>query len=479
MTNTQLITRSQMDDLIAARDGALSLFEQAAEMRSKAAEMASQAVAAMSAFRGIYQNRALGQATLAQFADIAETNFDSRSCLDAARKVVDGTGWQHMRNVMNLDQIMDADARSQFTESLGDDVLEFTQDNVSATVETLLLDSKNIFRRGLARAFSKLSPRFKSHDGFKLKKRMIIEGLFDQWGTMNCRTNFDAVDDIERIFAILDNQLPDVGALQRKIRDERRKINNHLQPFQSEHETEYFGIRCFKNGNAHIWFRREDLVEKANLELAAWYGEVLADAFTDEDLEGDLLSKTGLPSKDLAFYATPEHVANKIVNKLNINKDRSELTGKRVLEPSAGEGGLVKPLLLKGAIVDAIEYHAERVNKLNALQHSNLKVVQANFLQVAPNPVYDFVVMNPPFYGTHWMEHVVHGLSFLKKGGRLVTVLPISASNGTSAKHVKFHKWVQTVSRSYYSGQFQDLPEESFKSSGTNINTVILTIEKK
>ncbi len=132
-----------------------------------------------------------------------------------------------------------------------------------------------------------------------MKDRIIITAMFDKYGTKNSGTAFDAVDDIERIFAILDSKTPVVGALRRQISDERRELrrSNVFEGFQSVHETEYFGIKCYKNGNAHIWFRRDDLVKKANLELAAWYGEVLADAFTDEDLEDDLLSKSGLRQK--------------------------------------------------------------------------------------------------------------------------------------------------------------------------------------
>ena len=79
----------------------------------------------------------------------------------------------------------------------------------------------------------------------------------------------------------------------------------------------------------------------------------------------------------------------------------------------------------------------------------------ANFLQVAPDPTFDAVVMNPPFYGKHWLKHLSHAMQFLKPGGRLVCILPATA-------HYDHDEAV---------GDWRDLPVGSFASSGTNVPT--------
>ena len=134
---------------------------------------------------------------------------------------------------------------------------------------------------------------------------------------------------------------------------------------------------------------------------------------------------------------------------------------------------MARALLAKGAKVDAIEIDESRCVALRAID--GLNVTRANFLRQEAVPVYDKVVMNPPFYGTHWMEHVVHAFDFLAPGGSLVAVLPITAELGMTAKHKAFRKWAKDHT-SGYGRLFQDLPAESFMESGTRVNTVTITL---
>ena len=99
-----------------------------------------------------------------------------------------------------------------------------------------------------------------------------------------------------------------------------------------------------------------------------------------------------------------------------------------------------------------IEYDAARAEQARAKGHS---VMTANFLQVAPDPRFDAVVMNPPFYGRHYKLHLDHAVKFLKPGGVLVCILPATAhyDHGTTI------------------GRWTDLPVGSFASSGTNVPT--------
>jgi len=152
--------------------------------------------------------------------------------------------------------------------------------------------------------------------------------------------------------------------------------------------------------------------------------------------------------------------------------------GSRVLEPSAGTGNMVRPLLQEGARVTAVEIELSRVHALEAVAQAddNLTVVHANFLRFPTDPTYDAVVMNPPFFGTHWMEHVLHAFDFLAPGGTLVAVLPVTAELGDSRKHRTFRAWADE--HTPYGVPFRDLPAESFAESGTRINTVILTLRK-
>lgn len=91
------------------------------------------------------------------------------------------------------------------------------------------------------------------------------------------------------------------------------------------------------------------------------------------------------------------------------------------------------------------------------------QVQTANFLQVEPAPIFDVVLMNPPFYGKHYQTHVKHALKFLKPGGVLYAVLPESAAGAHG--YIDRPDWGQD--------EWEDLPVGSFSNSGTNINTGI------
>ena len=132
--------------------------------------------------------------------------------------------------------------------------------------------------------------------------------------------------------------------------------------------------------------------------------------------------------------------------------------GERVLEPSCGCGRILDALRAKGAKdLLGIEVDPGRAAEARAKGHS---VQRANFLETVPTGDYDHVVMNPPFFGTHYARHVEHALRYLKPGGTLTAILPATAR----------------YDHGLLSGFWQDLPVGSFSESGTNVNTCILTI---
>jgi len=59
--------------------------------------------------------------------------------------------------------------------------------------------------------------------------------------------------------------------------------------------------------------------------------------------------------------------------------------------------------------------------------------------------------------------------------------LPATVEFGESKAHVEFRKWAMAHGAKTYAGEFQvsDLPMGSFKESGTNVSTCILTLEKR
>jgi len=391
--------------------------------------------------------------------------FSADQSREVFRKHTDACVWIHLIDAMGMSRLMDATAKEDFHKQLQKEVPEVNEGNVYATLASLHGDANLIFQRGLAVAFSSLDKRFKSHDAFQLGSRVILTNLFDEWGSIRYGSKTkDTIADIERVLAVLDGKEPNAGALFEEVSKSRKGWGRQ----QGVCETEYLRIKTYKNGNAHLWFTRDDLVQKANLVLAEYYGEVLPDGVPGK--EETIKTKSGLPAKDLSFYPTPEPVVKALFHDLYYPN------GCRVLEPSAGTGALALEAVCKGWEVDAIEIDAARVQQLSLIR--GVQVFPGNFLQMAPRPEYDLVVMNPPFYGTHWMEHVIHAWDWLKPGGKLRTVLPATAELGETSKHKAFREWAEKHTAWGRPLYFHSLPAESFSSSGTRINTVILELHK-
>ncbi len=463
----EIIPSTIITQVCAQRDAALARMREAVGLMVKGRALVDDAEkhanAAHSGAAFVLSDRSKHSSYQRIFAEI---NADQS--LETYRQQLDARVWMNLFVLTGMNKMMDKTAKDELYETLCADVPEVTEDNIRATLQGLFGDSRLIFQRGLARAFIDLDRRFKSHDAFKIGARVILTRVFNEFGSWNYGSRMrDTLTDIERVFAVLDGKEPDGHKLIDVINDSRS--GGGYQPRQGYVETAYFRIRSFQNGNAHLWFTRDDLVEKANLELAAYYGEVLPDAFT-EDVTVDDVRTTAL-SKDLAFYATPPGVADRAL------RDVSICSSSVVLEPSAGEGGLVRDLLERGARVHAIEIDTNRVSVLRGIRSSRLEVEAANFLTVHPVPKYTHVVMNPPFNGTHWMAHVRHAFDFLGPQGTLVAILPVSAQLGDSKKHEAFLKWAERYAPyGRPSAMFHDLPAESFIASGTRVNTVVLTL---
>lgn len=122
-----------------------------------------------------------------------------------------------------------------------------------------------------------------------------------------------------------------------------------------------------------------------------------------------------------AFFATPPDIADFMA-------EASGCAGKFVLEPSAGEGALVKAALDHGAaLIVAVDINEERLSKIRRDVPDPKDVIQlvpGDFLRVNLTiQAYDVVLMNPPFTRGADVRHVLYARRFLKPGGVLVALM--------------------------------------------------------
>ncbi len=464
---SDLIPRATIDQIDGYRRQALDLYAQAFELVRSAGEAAS-----MAAPSGVYDLPYLGH---------RNSYGGTRSLEDfiaLVRKPLDRSIWEHLIRSTKLDTLMDKTAKDQFRAQLQDDPPPATADNCFATMERLLGDSGDIFRRGIATAFSKLDRRFRTHDGFSIGSKIILTYFSDRNGMTGSHTDRETLLDVERTFHVLDRKpVPsrDAGVLGALATAER---GLPWGPKAYEAETDYLRVRVFKNGNAHVWFKRDDLVERVNLLLAEYYGATLATGF--EAAKEDATQAPGRHmAKNYGAFWSPPAVVERLLEEAGIQPsylmaDHHRRPILSVLEPSAGSGNIARAVANNGHSVDCVEIQETHIDALR--RAITIGVVRcADFLDMQPAVMglYDRVIMNPPFDRGLDIDHVNHALKFLKPGGLLVAVMSAGVEFREDKKTVAFRAMIER-----FRGRITDLPPGSFQESGTMVNTCLVRVFK-
>lgn len=470
--HTSIVPRATIDGLVAHRAHALELFVEARQ----AIERALDAAAAAAGGRRLHID---GELASKAFGSAARTD----EFLDEIRRRTDQNAWRHIVMGHGFEKLMDRQAMKEFQDQLDLDPPEVTAEVAEATLRQLMSDADRLMRRGIANTFSKLDRRFRSHDGFKIGSRVVLDFAFGEYGSWNHHARHDdTLRDIERTLFALDGvELPEryagiVGA----VDEFRRQATSR---FACTVETEYLRVRTFRNGNAHVWFLRDDLLEQLNRLLAEHYGETLGSGPDAVEPDPFANPKRSL-ARNMGWFPTPPDVVRRLLHRSDVAycgpRDGSRKI--RILEPSAGEGAIALAALADAggsakAEVTCVELEAGRAATLRAagfVQEAGHRTIQADFLDCDPDRlgVFDAVLMNPPFDLERDIDHVVHATRFLAPGGRLVAIMSAGVEFRTSRKAEAFRALVARMS-----GDIHDLPPGSFESSGTMVNTCIVVLQ--
>lgn len=479
---TALVPRTTVTALVAQRDAALAAYGTAYIALAAASDAVIQAANLLAAATpGINSyNQHLGEEKAGFHKAIDLPSRDDY--LATARRIIDTDVWSHIIAMTSLERLMDKKAKDQFRQQLLDNPPEVTEANVLATLERFMLEAGTIFKRGIAECFSNLDRRFRSHDGWEIGARVILTFAFNEYGSWNYHRNHqDSFADIERVFLTLDGKpIPPACEITQKLNSARG-----WGPQQTFIETEYFRVRAYKNGNAHVWFKRDDLLVQVNKLLGEYYGAPIPEDRDPDDDTGLHDIKT-TPAKRYGFFPTPDDAADHVMDEVCLLQDKQK-PRLRVLEPSAGTGNLArrcarpsKDSILQWAQdryrfdpeVDCVEIQPALAADLRASGRFG-KVYTADFLKLSPSTtgLYDRVVMNPPFDRERDIDHVLHALKFLKPGGTLTAVMSAGTEFRNTKKSIAFRKLMDGMRASW-----RDLPTGSFSSVGTNCNTIILKV---
>lgn len=112
----------------------------------------------------------------------------------------------------------------------------------------------------------------------------------------------------------------------------------------------------------------------------------------------------------------------------------------------------------------AVEMAAECARELFTQERAGVKLMQRDFLTIAPDEIglFDAVIMNPPFTMRSDIRHVLRALQFLRPNGTLTALVMDTSHREKALRHL--------------SATWEKIPAGAFKTEGTNVPTVMLSI---
>lgn len=198
-------------------------------------------------------------------------------------------------------------------------------------------------------------------------------------------------------------------------------------------------------------------------------GGHLFDVEAEGLIDGAVISRSVEDArKELQFFQTPAAYARDLVRLADIRD------GMHVQEPSSGEAAILMALP-PHCHVQAVEIDPRRVaampKSLPAFRSFTLH--QKDFLSIPQQPFFDRVVMNPPFSRGRDVAHVRHAFGMLAPKGRLVSVMAGGITFREDSRSVEFREFVAANG-----GTIEPNPDQLFRSSGTDVSTVTVVMDR-
>lgn len=263
----ELICSTNIERIVRGRDAVLSQIKQIIEMLDSLSRLTAE----------------IGGGTAQDWAMKSGHRYDSwltetvDKAIPAITRNIDRSIWRDLMLKSGMIALMDAQARDQWHKELEEgDLPAISEVNILTTFEQLHLNKMDVFERGIINVFKGLSWDYKTNSPCSFGKKIIVNNLVthNHWGfSLNWGWRRDQLADLERMLFLLDGKpIPDNRG------DVTTRLMEHIRdnPSQNVYEDDFFSIRYFQKGTAHITFKRCDLTEKMNDIVAKHYPGMLA-----------------------------------------------------------------------------------------------------------------------------------------------------------------------------------------------------------
>ena len=221
--------------------------------------------------------------------------------------------------------------------------------------------------------------------------------------------------------------------------------------------------------------RKQYLEVKQKLELIGgkWKGGKVS-GFVFQTDPTDLLQSVQAGDKrnikkEYQFFATPDSLADELVS----HSECLIQYRQRILEPSAGQGSIVKAInrCLPSARIDCFELMD--VNQIMLKQIPTVNFLGDDFFKRDKSLKWDCIIANPPFSKNQDIDHIREMYECLDDGGRMVTVSSNHWRRSTFKKEMAFAAWLETIGAVVH-----DIEADTFKESGTSVSANFIIIDK-
>ncbi|MGY3068428.1 hypothetical protein ACVWYR_003779 [Pantoea agglomerans] len=265
--HTELINSTNIERIVTGRNAALVQIEQLIEQLDAISRLTSE----------------IGGGTAQDWSMKSGHRYDSwltekaDKAMPAVTRNIDSSIWRDLMLKSGMIALMDAQARDQWHKNLVEgDLPAINEVNILSTFEQLHQNRMDVFERGVINVFKGLSWDYKTNSPCNFGKKIIINNLVthNRWGfNLNWGWRRDQLADLERMLFLLDGKpIPDNRS------DITTRLMAHIRdnPDKDVYEDDFFRIRYFQKGTAHLTFKRLELVERMNDIIAKHYPGMLA-----------------------------------------------------------------------------------------------------------------------------------------------------------------------------------------------------------
>jgi hypothetical protein len=254
----------------------MSLLDQHLTLRRTVEDYANAREAALTGYASALRELSQVRADLAQFGDLLwPYNALPELTLEDFTQDLDRRLWQLVFDRTEIPRYMDAQARTDFNRSLRETPPAFTVENVRSTLVSAASQVDLMFARGLYDLFCKRPRHLRTNarEPFKLPAKLIWSMMVatDWLRVDRLQLRYDAthkINDLDRVLSTLAGEDFHPDTLPTKINAAWQQSNVY--------EDAMLKVRGFRNGNLHVWIKRQDVIDKANRVIADYAGPSLA-----------------------------------------------------------------------------------------------------------------------------------------------------------------------------------------------------------